>query len=179
LSYYPRTGEVATASDASTVQLGQTDTEQARLDAGQHIRESYLGQIGHKIGPVFEPLGWDWKITMSVLAAFPAREVVVATLGTIYNLGTDVNEESSSLIDKMRRAKWEEGSRKGQPVFTPAVALSIMVFFALCCQCGATLVTIRQETTSWVYAAATFAYMTVIAYLGAMTVYQIFSRVSV
>jgi len=144
---------------------------------GAQIRDSYLGIMGRKLEPMFRPLGWDWKITMSVLSSFPAREVIIATLGTIYNLGTDVEDESSSLIDKMRQARWEEGSKKGLLVFTPAVALSIMVFFALCCQCGATLVTMKQETLSWIHPIITFSYMTTLAYLTAMAVYQVFSRI--
>ncbi|UCD62956.1 MAG: ferrous iron transport protein B [Candidatus Zixiibacteriota bacterium] len=172
LSYYPRPVVLAPSAESPQAATVETVNEQA----GQQIRGSYLGMVGRKIEPVFAPLGWDWKITVAVLAAFPAREVVIATLGTIYNLGTDVEEQSSSLVEKMRKARWEEGSSAGKPVFSPAVALSIMVFFALCCQCGATLVTIRQETTKWIYAVATFAYMTVVAYAGAAAVYQVFSR---
>ncbi len=145
--------------------------------AGHQIRNSYLGKMGKTIEPLFKPLGWDWKITMSVLASFPAREVIIAVLGTIYNLGTDVNEESSSLIDKMRQAKWEDGDKVGQPVFTVAVAISIMVFFALCCQCGATLVTIKQETGTWAYPAFVFTYMTVLAYICSFLSYQFFTMV--
>ncbi len=145
--------------------------------AGYQIRNSYLGRIGKKVEPLFVPLGWDWKITMSVLASFPAREVIIAVLGTIYNLGTDVDEASSSLIDKMRQAKWEDGDKIGQPVFTVAVAISIMVFFALCCQCGATLVTIKQETNSMVYPIMVFTYMTGLAYISAFIAYQLLSGV--
>jgi ferrous iron transport protein B len=145
----------------------------ANQQAGERIRGSYLGQAGRRIEPLFKPLGWDWKITVSVLAAFPAREVIIATLGTIYNLGSEIDRQSTSLIDKMRNAVWEEGPDRGKPVFSIPVALSIMVFFALCCQCGATLVTIRQETNRWAYSAFTFAYMTVLAYVSAMTVYQL------
>ncbi|MCX6835882.1 MAG: ferrous iron transport protein B, partial [candidate division Zixibacteria bacterium] len=140
-------------------------------------RDSYFGRIGRFVTPAFEPLGWDWKITMATLAAFPAREVVIATLGTIYNLGTQENETSTSLIDKMQKARWEDGPKAGKPVFTPAVALSIMVFFALCAQCGATLVTIRHETAGWRYSIAAFLSMTTLAYLFALVTYQIFSKV--
>ncbi|MDH4155746.1 MAG: ferrous iron transport protein B [candidate division Zixibacteria bacterium] len=143
--------------------------------AGEFLRQSFFGRIGRIIEPVFRPLGWDWKITMSVLAGFPAREVIIATLGTIYNLGSEVDEESASLVQKMRHAKWDSGAKVGRPVFTPAVALSIMVFFALCCQCGATLVTIRQETARWLYPAVVFAYMTTLAYLFSLVAYQILS----
>jgi len=163
------------------LRLGQLQQEQALLDktnelAGAYMRDSYLARVGRSVEPLFTPLGWDWRISMAVLASFPAREVIVATLGTIYNLGTDL-AESSTLIDKMRRATWESGPRVGRPVFGVAVALSIVVFFALCCQCGATLVTIRQEAGRWFYAVFVFAYMTISAYLGSLVVFQLFNRV--
>lgn len=145
-----------------------------KQEAGAYLRHSYFGRLGRTIAPVFKPLGWDWKISMAALSSFPAREVIIATLGTIYNLGSDQDETSTSLISKMRQAKWEDGPQKGTPVFTPAVALSVMVFFALCAQCGATLVTIKQETTRLAYAVGTFAYMTILAYFSALVVYQFF-----
>jgi len=150
-----------------------------RQRSGAYLRNSYFGRFGRVIAPVFEPLGWDWKISMATLASFPAREVIIATLGTIYNLGGDEDENSTSLISKMRQARWEEGPKSGQLVFTPAVALSVMVFFALCAQCGATLVTIKQETTRALYAVVTFCYMTVLAYVSALVVYQFFNWLGV
>ncbi len=141
-------------------------------EAGAYLRDSYFGRAGKAIEPFFEPLGWDWRITMAALASFPAREVIIATLGAIYNLGSDVDEGSASLTDKLRQARWADGDKAGQTVFSPAVALSVMVFFALCCQCGATIVTIKQETGKWKYAVIAFTYMTVLAYFGAMAVYQ-------
>jgi len=149
----------------------------ANKHAGELIRESYFGKMGRAIEPLFKPLGWDWKITMAVLASFPAREVIIATLGTIYNLGVEVDQESSTLIDKMRQAKWESGPNLGKIIFTPAVALSIMVFFALCCQCVPTLVTIKQETGSWWYPVFVFSYMSILAYVGALVIYQVFKGV--
>jgi ferrous iron transport protein B len=147
----------------------------ARLDieeAAARLRGSFLGQAGRAIEPVVHPLGWDWKIGMATLASFPAREVVIAALGTIYNLGNDQDEGSVELREAMRAERWPDG----RPVYTPAVALSIMVFFALCCQCGATLATIKRETDSWGYPVFTFAYMTSLAYLGAFVVYQVGSQ---
>jgi ferrous iron transport protein B len=192
LSYYPRSDEITQAGELREAQITaqyeagafaseeayeSAIAEAANVTAGEHLRNSYFARTGQSIEGMFEPLGWDWKITMSVLASFPAREVIIAVLGTIYNLGSEVDEESSSLIDKLRDAKWEDGALVGQPVFTPAVAISIMVFFALCCQCGATLVTIRQETASWKYAVLTFAYMTSLAYLLAFGSYRLMNLV--
>ncbi|MCB2231316.1 ferrous iron transport protein B [bacterium] len=149
--------------------------ELGREEAGALLRHSYFARAGKTLEPIFQHLGWDWKITMAVLSSFPAREVIIATLGTIYNLGGDVDEESSSLVEKMRRATWEDGPKVGERVFTPAVALSVMVFFALCCQCGATVVTIRQEAGGWIYAIGTFTYMTTLAFVGAWVTYNLFS----
>lgn len=154
----------------------------ARLErerAGEQLRNSYFARAGKAIEPLFVHLGWDWKVTMAALASFPAREVIIATLGTIYNLGGELDDQSSSLVEKMRRATWEDGPRAGQRVFTPAVALSVMVFFALCCQCGATVVTIRHEAGGWKYALATFGYMTTMAFVGAFVTYQFFSWLGV
>ncbi len=189
LSYYPRSGEITSQYAAkhsalvSEQQNGLNDTEfQSRLseleneEAGAYLADSYFGRMGRSIEPLFEPLGWDWKITLAALASFPAREVVIATLGTIYNLGTGVDEESTTLVTKMRNAQWDHGDKQGKPVYGAAVALSIMVFFALCCQCGATLVTIKQETGRIRYPIIAFVYMTALAYVGALVTYQLFSR---
>jgi ferrous iron transport protein B len=157
------------------IQLQKEQLALGNKRAGKRLRDSYMGRLGRMVEPAFRPLGWDWKITMATLASFPAREVIIATLGTIYNLGAGADAESASLVDKMRQAKWEDGPNMGKPVFTLAVALSIMVFFAICCQCGATVVTIKQETASWYYAVFAFGYMTVLAYLLALAVYQLFA----
>jgi ferrous iron transport protein B len=173
LSYYPNQTRVAEEfqarrATASAEELAQLNVE----EAGARLRESYLGRAGHAIEPIVRPLGWDWKIGMATLASFPAREVIISALGTIYNLGNEQNEDSVQLRDIMQAERWPDG----RPVYTPVVALSIMVFFALCAQCGATLATIKRETGSWSYALFTFTYMTSLAYLSAFLVYQIGSR---
>ena len=105
-----------------------------------------------------------------MVASFPAREVVIGTLGVIYNLGADLDEQSKPLQEKLRLATWPGTDR---PVFNVPVALSIMVFFALCAQCAATLAVMRRETNSWRWPAFTFVYMTVLAYVGALATYQV------
>jgi ferrous iron transport protein B len=134
--------------------------------------------MGRAIEPAVRPLGWDWRIGCAVIASFPAREVVIGALGVIYNLGRDldVGEQSDQdrLAGRMRAAIWDG---TGKPVYNIPVALSIMVFFALCAQCAATLVVIRRETNSWGWPAFTFVYMTSLAYLGALLTYQVGMRV--
>lgn len=140
----------------------------------QQQQSSFLGRAGQVIEPVVKPLGWDWRIGCAVLASLPAREIVVATLGVMYHLdderSDDPSQDGGPLSERLRSATW---SGSDQPVFNIPVALSIMVFFALCAQCSATLAVIRRETNSWRWPVFTFAYMTTLAYLGAMTTYQV------
>jgi ferrous iron transport protein B len=137
--------------------------------SGRLIETSYLGRLGHAIEPAVRPLGWDWRIGVGAIASFPAREVIIATLGTIYSLGRDVDEHDEGLASAMRSAVRPDG----RPVYNVPVALSIMVFFALCAQCAGTLMTIKRETDRWIWPVFTFVYMTTLAYLGALVTYQV------
>jgi ferrous iron transport protein B len=135
-----------------------------------YLRHSYLGRLGRLIEPAVKPLGWDWRMGCAVLASFPAREVVIATLAVIYNLGDDEANRSETLRATLQAATWEGRSDR---VFNTPVALSVMVFFALCAQCASTLIVMRRETNSWRWPLLTFCYMTALAYLGAMVTYQV------
>ncbi len=152
----------------------QDPAEREKLEAGAYQRQSMLAEMGRWIEPAVRPLGWDWRIGCAAIASFPAREVVLGTLGVIYNLGEDVDiherEGQTQLQAELRRATWDGTDRL---VFTVPVALSLMVFFALCAQCAATLAVIKRETNSWRWPVFTFTYMTVLAYLAALATYQI------
>ena len=156
-------------------QLESLDTPKGLAAARQGAAQRYsvLGRAGRLVEPLVKPLGWDWRIGCAALASFPAREVVLGTLGVIYNLG-DVDpgeaEGATALERRLKAARWDGTNR---PVFTLPVALSIMVFFALCAQCASTLVVIGRETGSWVWPVVTFAYMTALAWLGAFAIYRI------
>ena len=149
-------------------------TEINALD-GAWKRQSFLGRAGRAMEPVFAPLGWDWKIGMAALASFPAREVVVGTLGIIYNQGEIAGQteegDDGPPLGKAISEEWSENPVTGK--YRVAVAVSLLVFFALCCQCASTLAVIRRETKSWGWPAFTFAYMTTLAYLGAFVSFQI------
>jgi len=134
-------------------------------------RNSYLGQLGRWMEPAFAPLGWDWKIGMATLASFPAREVIVGTLGIIYSQGEVADAEQEAKLGAKIREDWSEDPIRGR--YGVAVALSIMVFFALCMQCASTLAVIRRETKSWAWPAFTFTYMTALAYLAAFATFQL------
>jgi ferrous iron transport protein B len=156
----------------SQEQVIALETQQRQLNK-ELIENSYLGRAGKTIEPLVRPLGWDWKIGVGAIASFPAREVIIATLGTIYALGGDVDEGDAGLQAAMRQSTHSDG----RPVYSLAVALSIMVFFALCAQCGATLMVIRRETNSWRWPVFTFVYMTSLAYIAALLTYQLGSRI--
>ena len=172
LAYFPRSETIAAHYEAERERLVGAPEEVLddlrAKEAGDMLQQSFLGRMGHAIEPVVEPLGWDWRIGMAALASFPAREVIVAVLGTIYSLG-EVDEESASLRDALRSATWSDGRK----VFNIPVALSIMVFFALCAQCVSTLAVIQRETGAWRWPVLTFIYMTVLAYIGAFVTYRL------
>ncbi len=152
----------------------ETLAKELKSESARLLESSLLGQVGHAIEPVVRPLGWDWKIGVGAIASFPAREVIIATLGTIYSLGGDVDESDEGLVGAMRDARWPD---TGKPIYGPAVALSLMVFFALCAQCVSTLLVIKRETNSWLWPVISFTYMTVMAYVGALVTFQIASRI--
>lgn len=151
-------------------------TELDNQIAAKYQQHSVLGVMGKTIEPVVRPLGWDWRIGCAVIASFPAREVVVATLGVVYGLGKKFDTKSDGgrgvLGDRLRQAVWDDEEPPRQ-VFTLPVALSLMVFFALCAQCAATLAVIRRETNSWRWPVFAFTYMTGLAYVGALVTYQL------
>ncbi|RLS44234.1 MAG: ferrous iron transport protein B [Planctomycetota bacterium] len=167
--------EEAAGESPTPEQSAQLDQlqEQAHQISGRLLADSYLGRSGRLIEPVVRPLGWDWRIGVSVIASFPAREVVLATLGTIFSLGSEVaddgEENQNRFVSALQNSKWPDG----RPLFTIPVAVSIMVFFALCAQCAATLMIIRRETNSWRWPIVTFVYMTGLAYVAAFVVYQV------
>ena len=160
-------------SDTARSISAQISASQNRLDAYQ-LKNSFLGRAGHLIEPAVEPLGWDWRIGSAVIASFPAREVIVSTMGVIFGLGADTDEESDSLRQTLKTATWEDSDK---PLFTLPVALSIMVFFALCAQCVSTLAVIKRETNSYFWPIFTFVYMTVLAYVGAFITFHLANQI--
>lgn len=157
------------ATDEADAETLASLSESYNAENGRLVEQSVLGRIGKVIEPAVKPLGWDWKIGVGAIASFPAREVIIATLGTIYSLGGDVDEEDTGLVSAMKNSKWPDG----RPVYNLPVALSVMVFFALCAQCVSTLAIIKRETNSWFWAFVSFTYMTVLAYAGAFITYQV------
>ncbi|MFC1694907.1 ferrous iron transport protein B [Pseudomonadota bacterium] len=176
LAYFPRSVEIhsnlnSEVLQAETVYTGdRLEKEVLTLKntaAAEQLAQSYLGRAGRFIEPVFAPLGWDWRVSAAVIAGFPAREVVVAVMGTIYAVGEDAEE--ASLAGKLKSASWPDGS----PIFTVPMVLGLLLFYAWCLQCAATIATIRRETNSWRWPLFAWTYMTTIGYVGALLIYQL------
>ena len=170
LAYFPRSADVIERHQVEHQAVApQALDALEKHQAAELVENSYLGQAGHWVAPAVRPLGWDWRIGMAVIASFPAREVIISALGTIYSLGADEDEGSESLRTTLAAATWPDG----RPIYTLPVALSIMVFFALCAQCLSTLVVIQKETGSYRWSLFSFGYMTTLAYVGALATYQV------
>jgi ferrous iron transport protein B len=176
LAYFPRSAEIeaqlgtAVAAAEATRSGPELAAEVRRLEneaAADQLEQSLLGRAGRLVEPVFRPLGWDWRVSAAVIAGFPAREVVVAVMGTIYAVGEEAEE--ASLAGKLRSATWPDG----RTIFTLPMVLGLLLFYAWCLQCVATIAVIRRETNSWRWPAFAWTYMTVIGYTGALLIYQL------
>jgi ferrous iron transport protein B len=171
LSHYPKLDEArfqqrlarisATDLDAQALDSEQVELMRLRL-AQEH---SLLGRAGKRIEPLFEPLGFDWKTSVSILASFAAREVVVSTMSVLYDAG----EDTPSLIQRVRTAKRADGS----PAFGFSNSISLLVFFVLAMQCLPTQAVTWKETGSWKWAAFQLAYMSLLAYAAAFVAKQL------
>jgi len=140
----------------------------AGSDHATQVENSYAGQAGRIIEPLLAPLGFDWKIGIALISSFAARETVISTLSIVYKVGNDSGAQSISLVAAMRNARRADGSR----VWTPLVALSLMVFFVLACQCMSTVAIVRRETNSWRWPLFMISYMLALAYVASLVTYQ-------
>ncbi|MBM3835878.1 MAG: ferrous iron transport protein B [Verrucomicrobia bacterium] len=131
------------------------------------LSQSFAGQMGHAIEPIIKPLGFDWKIGIGLIGSFAAREVFVSTMSIVYNVGAS-DEDTAPLRDTMLKERWPDGSS----VFTPLVCVSLMVFYVLAMQCISTIAVVRRETNSWRWPLFQLAYMTGMAYIASLIVYQ-------
>jgi ferrous iron transport protein B len=176
LAYYPRSEiigpEVVKQRQIATYSLSGPElaAEYKRIDnlaSAAQLEQSWLGRAGKTIEPVFRPLGWDWRVSAAVIAGFPAREVVIAVLGTVYAVGDDADERT--LSGRLKASTWDDGS----PVFTLPMVIGLLIFYACCLQCAATLAVIRRETNTWRWPVFAWVYMTAIGYVGALLAFQL------
>lgn len=136
-------------------------------DPTERLDQSFAGQFGQAIEPAIEPLGYDWKIGLGLIASFAAREVFVSTMAIVYAVGDDTDEEQGLL-----RAMRNQTDAEGNLIFTPLTLISLMVFFIFALQCLSTVAIVKRETNSWTWTVAQLLVMTGTAYVGALLVYQ-------
>ncbi len=140
-----------------------------RLIAQSSLQNSFAGKIGHFIEPVIAPLGFDWQIGIGIVSSFAAREVIVSTLAIVYGVGDNADDHArNSLYDSLRKAKRTDGT----PIFNTATCASLLVFYILAAQCLSTTAVVKRETNSWKWPLFQIAYMTGLAYIASLLVYQ-------
>ncbi|HEX3773814.1 MAG TPA: ferrous iron transport protein B [Polyangiaceae bacterium] len=154
-------------SDAETIPSAANASSDVANGRPTAIEQSYGGRLGKALEPALRPLGFDWKIGVGLIGAFAAREVFVSTLGLVYGIG-DAKEDDAPLRDKIRAERRLDGAH----AYTPLMGLSLMVFFALSCQCMSTLSVVYRETKSFRWPLFMFTYMTSLAYVASLLVYQ-------
>ncbi|MBA3697643.1 MAG: ferrous iron transport protein B [Planctomycetes bacterium] len=169
---------VVIPTDATIEQEAEIrDARASEIDsavAGAQLEYSISGRIGHVIEPVIAPLGYDWKIGVGLIAAFAAREVFVGHMGIVYSLGDP--EDDADKVGKLEETIRADTYSDGRPVWTPMVAVSLLVWFVLAMQCISTTAVVRRETGGWKWPLFQMAYMNVVAYVAALVTYQVGSR---
>jgi ferrous iron transport protein B len=156
----------------------ETLAAQKPLQADQYNKErktallenSYAGILGKAIEPAITPLGYDWKIGIALITSFAAREVFVGTMATLYSVGEDKDNDNTTLRQKMQAAVKPDGTK----VYNVATGLSLLVFYVLAMQCMSTLAIVKRETRSWKWPIIQLLYMTVLAYVMSLIVYNLF-----
>lgn len=172
LSSYGPTAEMAAAeAQATEIIAAENLDEEAAADilAGERLEASYAGHIGKFIEPAIRPLGYDWKIGIALFTSFAAREVFVGTMATIYSVGS-AGDDELRVRDRMAE---EINPRTGEPVYNQATAWSLLVFYVFAMMCMSTLAVTKRETGGWKWPVIQFMFMTVLAYVSAMVVYQV------
>ena len=183
LGYYPRNVQYSQNYDTLATEISnnaqlsakekENQTAQILVDRESERQEkSYIGQLGHFIEPAIRPLGFDWKIGVSILTGMAAKEVVVSTMGILYQAGTDTDETSGSLKQKIAEQTFTSGERAGQKVFSPLVAFTLMLFVLIYVPCIATIVAIGRES-SWKWALFSIGYTVALAWILSFMTYQV------
>ena len=183
LTYYPREVKYATDYDTQIASIGANavwpdsikEAKTAQLEllkVSEHQEQSYIGRIGKAIEPAIRPLGFDWKIGVSIVTGLAAKEIVVGSMGILYHANLTADENTGSLIQKLQQQKHTSGELKGQKVFTPLVAFGLMLFVLIYFPCVAVIAAISREASRR-WALFTMAYTTGVAWIVAFLTYQI------
>jgi ferrous iron transport protein B len=190
LGYFPMQTEKTTAVDLQIENLNKTfsndfenpnyisELEKLELQRKTILQEnSYIGKIGHFIEPVIRPLGFDWKIGVSIVTGIAAKEIVVSTMGVLYGADFENDDSSNALKESINKEVYQSGKNKGEKIFTPLVSIAFMVFILVYFPCIAVIAAVKKESGSWKWAAFMVVYTSVLAWLLAFGIYQIGSLI--
>jgi ferrous iron transport protein B len=184
LGYYPTGDESGNARPSTNVHPSSggasnalpvmEDASNTASTTGQvsKLENSYIGRIGRFIEPVMRPLGFDWKMSVSILTGIAAKEVVVSTMGVLYHANQD-GGPVETLTQRIKNERYSDGKKSGQNVFNPVVGLSFMVFILLYFPCIATIAAIRKESGTWRWAIFSILYSTALAWIMSFIIYQV------
>ena len=183
MGYYPRKVQYSKNYETilTQVQADNTLTQNQKTEQSEQIKlskeeerqeKSYIGMTGHFIEPVIKPLGFDWKIGMSIITGMAAKEIVVSSMGVLYQARLKAKENSQSLKEKLKEQRFTYGSKVGQKVFSPLVAFGLMIFVLIYFPCVAVVAAIKKEA-NWGWAIFTMVYTTGIAWVASFCIYQI------
>jgi len=167
LEYFPRSPENQHPAAGTAIHAAHDWHVQSQIE------DSYLGQIGRTIEPLIRPLGFDWRMGICLIAGIPAKEIVVSTMGVLYETGKDDQKSRELLPEVLKSEVYFSGSKKGEKIFNQAVALSFLVFVLLYFPCIAVIATIKRESGSWKWALFTVFYTTVFAWVAAFMTYNL------
>ena len=175
LATYPKTenGVMGNGSGGMTEkQTAQPSNPSSSAEiAGERLRNSFAGRMGRAIEPVIAPLGFDWKMGIGIISSFAAREVFVSTMSTVYNVGSG-DEESDAGKKALVQTLQAQTRKNGSPLYTPLLAITLMVFYVFALQCASTVAVVRRETNSWKWPLFQWLYMGVLAWVLAFVTYQ-------
>lgn len=173
LGYFPRDHFEPQKQADEVTHATETNKSVGQPDASYHLQNSYLGQIGQFIQPVMAPLGFDWKMSISLLAGLPAKEIIVSTMGVLYQ--ADGNANGASLEYKLKEEKYANGVKSGEKVISGPVALAFLAFVLIYFPCIGVIATIRNESGKLKWALFTIVYTTTMAWIAAYVVFQLAS----
>ncbi len=155
----------------SAIEKDSITTSFVMEQESEKMEQSYIGRMGHAIAPVILPLGFDWKIGVSIVTGLAAKEIVVGSMGVLYQSDFS-DDETVNLQKKLQEQVHTYGNKKGQKVFTPLVAFTLMLFVLIYFPCIAVIAAIKREA-NWKWAIFTMTYTTVLAWIVAFATYQI------
>lgn len=168
VQYLKKMGTIILFASVLIWALGYFPLKDEATEPAVHLENSYIGKLGKGIEPVIEPLGFDWKMGVSIITGLAAKEIVVSSMGILYHVDGEVDESSQSLIENIR----QQENAAGEKVFTPLVAYGFMLFILIYFPCMAAIAAIRKEA-GWKWAIFTVFYTTILAWIVSFCVYQV------